>query len=215
MTKDSERLQIKVGGRPVAIDIEAIRKVWERVGSDMRLAADANRGWTTRDTLFASSALAGVPVVFEQPCATMAEIATIRTQIQHPIYLDENTTDLSTVISAAGMGLCDGFGFKLTRLGGISNLRIARDICQARNLPHTCDDAWGGDILAAACLHVGATVAPHLNEGVWIAQPYIEGHYDSQNGIKISAGKIQLPAGPGLGITPQLEKFGRPVAIYD
>lgn len=34
-----ERLQIKVGGRPIEIDIEAVRKVWEAVGTDMRLAS--------------------------------------------------------------------------------------------------------------------------------------------------------------------------------
>lgn len=209
-----ERLQIKVGGRPVAIDIEAVRKVWEAVGPDMRLAADANRGWTARDALFASDALSGIPVVFEQPCDSLEEIRTIRKQIKHPIYLDECSTDISTIITAVGQGLCDGFGLKLTRFGGISGLAQARDICKARHLPHSCDDAWGGDILAAACLHVGATVDPQLFEGTWIAQPYIEGHYDPENGIKIRDGKIRLPAGPGLGITPDIDKFGQPVATY-
>ena len=139
----------------------------------------------------------------------------MRDKIRHPIYLDECTTGLDTVVSAAGRGLCDGFGFKLTRLGGISALAAARDICEARNLPHTCDDAWGGDIIAAACLHVGATVQPRLNEGVWIAGPYIEGNYDPENGIRIRNGKLRLPEGPGLGITPSAEALGEPVATFD
>ncbi len=210
-----KRLQIKVGGRPIEVDIEAVRKVWEAVGKDMRLAADANRSWTTRDTLIASRALSSIPVIFEQPCNTLDEISAIRSQISHPVYLDESSTDISTIISVIGKGLCDGFGFKLTRLGGITGLRTARDICKARNLPHTCDDAWGGDILAAACLHVGATVTPGLNEGVWIAQPYIDGHYDPVNGIEIKGGEIQLPSGPGLGITPHIEQFGSPAASFN
>ena len=37
-------------------------------------------------------------------------------------------------------------------------MRAVRDICEARALPHTCDDSWGGDIIAAECVHVGATV---------------------------------------------------------
>ncbi|MFT5505045.1 MAG: L-alanine-DL-glutamate epimerase-like enolase superfamily enzyme [Gammaproteobacteria bacterium] len=208
------RLQIKVGGRPVDIDIEVIRKVYQAVGPGMRLAADANRSWTARDTLFASDALSGIPVVFEQPCDSLDEIAIIRGQIRHPIYLDESSINISTVITAAGQGLCDGFGFKLTRMGGISAMIQARDICKARHLPHSCDDAWGGDIIAAACLHVGATVSPELNEGVWIAEPYIEGHYDAENGIRIIDGNIALPTGPGLGITPDLERLGDAVAVY-
>jgi 4-hydroxyproline betaine 2-epimerase len=209
-----ERLQIKVGGRPIEIDIEVIRKVYEAVGNDMRLAADANRGWNTRDTLIASNALLDIPVVFEQPCDTLDEIAAIRALVSHPIYLDENSTDISTVIRAAGQGLCDGFGLKLTRFGGITGLARVRDICKERNLPHTCDDAWGGDIIAAACLHVGATVESKLIEGVWIAAPYIEGHYDTENGIQVENGKIKVPNGPGLGITPDLNQFGVPVASY-
>ncbi len=43
------RLQIKVGGRPVEIDIEVIRKVWEVLAGQVRLAVDGNRdpdpGW--------------------------------------------------------------------------------------------------------------------------------------------------------------------------
>jgi L-alanine-DL-glutamate epimerase-like enolase superfamily enzyme len=208
------RLQIKVGGRPVDIDIEVIKKVYETVGPGMRLAADANRSWTARDTLFASDALSGIPVVFEQPCDSLDEIAIVRKQIKHPIYLDESSINISTVVTAAGQGLCDGFGFKLTRMGGITGLIQARDICKARHLPHSCDDAWGGDIIAAACVHVGATVSPELNEGVWIAEPYIEGHYDSENGIRINDGEIALPTGPGLGITPDPDKLGGAVAIY-
>jgi L-alanine-DL-glutamate epimerase-like enolase superfamily enzyme len=210
-----KRLQIKVGGRPVEIDIEVIRKIWETVGTDLRLAADANRGWTTRDTIIASNALTGIPVIFEQPCDTLAEIEIVRNIICHPIYLDESTKDIQAVISAAGKGLCDGFGLKLTRFNGITGLSTVRDICKARNLPHTCDDAWGGDILAAACLHVGATVNPQLNEGVWIAAPYIDGHYDSENGLKIKDGKIALPKDPGLGIEPDLNQFGTPAASYN
>jgi len=209
-----ERLQIKVGGREIAEDIETIIKVYEVTGNNMRLAADANRSWTTRDTLFASNALRHVPVVFEQPCNSLAEIITLRKSINHPIYIDESSVDVQTVVNAAGNGWCDGFGFKLTRFAGISGLRQVRDICNACNLPHTCDDAWGSDIIAAACLHVGSTVAPHLNEGVWIAQPYIEGHYDSVNGIKVDQGKIRLPTGPGLGITPERNKLGSPIASY-
>lgn len=208
------RLQLKVGGRPVDADIETIRKAWEAVGTTVRLVADANRSWTSRDALYVSKACAGIPVVLEQPCNTMAEIAAIRRQLDHPVYLDENTQGLGDVLDAIGAGLCDGFGFKVTRLGGLGNLRTARDICKVRSLPHTCDDGFGGDIISAACAHAGATVEAHLNEGVWISEPYHEAHYDPHNGIAVSNGHIALPTGPGLGITPAPDRLGMPVASY-
>ncbi|MFJ8863945.1 mandelate racemase/muconate lactonizing enzyme family protein [Streptomyces sp. NPDC102451] len=210
-----QRLQIKVGGRPVEEDIETIRKVWEAIrGSGMRLAVDGNRALTTRDALRLSRECPDIPFVLEQPCNTIEDLRKIRPQISHGIYMDENATSLDTAITAVGTGLVDGFGMKITRIGGLHPMRAFRDLCAARNLPHTCDDAWGGDILAAACTHIGATVAPELLEGVWIAAPYIEGHYDPEKGIRIEGGHIKRPQGHGLGIVPDESLFGDPVASF-
>lgn len=209
------RLQIKVGGRQVEQDVETVRKVWERIrGRGVRIAVDGNRSLTTRDALTLSRECPDIPFVLEQPCNTAEELARIRPQVQHPIYMDENGVSLNTVISAVGTGLVDGFGMKVTRIGGLQPMRVFRDLCAARSLPHTCDDSWGGDIIAAACTHVGATVQPTLMEGAWIAQTYIDGHYDSGNGVKIEGGHIKLPAGPGLGVVPDEGIFGAPVASF-
>ncbi|GIM65719.1 mandelate racemase [Planomonospora venezuelensis] len=209
------RLQVKLGNRPVEVDIEALRKAWEVMrGSGMRLAADGNRSWTTRDVLRLSRECADIPLVLEQPCNTLDEIARIRPQVQHPIYLDESGVDLNTVITAAGTGLVDGFGMKLTRIGGLQPMRAFRDLCDARRLPHTSDDSWGGDVIAAACVHLASTVRPELNEGAWIAAPYIDGHVDPENGLEIEDGHIALPSGPGLGVTPDKNMLGDPVASF-
>ncbi|WP_319544747.1 mandelate racemase/muconate lactonizing enzyme family protein [Ruegeria conchae] len=209
------RLQIKVGGRPVELDIETIRKVWEVIGgSGMRLAVDGNRGWTTRDALRVSRECPDIPFIMEQPCNTIEDLQKIRPQVTHAIYMDENSTSLNTVITAAGTGLVDGFGMKVTRIGGLHHMRAFRDLCEARNLPHTCDDSWGGDIIAAACTHIGATVKTELLEGVWLAAPYIEGNYDPENGIQIEGGHIRVPSVPGLGVSPDESRFGAPVASF-
>lgn len=209
------RLQIKVGGRPVEEDVETVRRVWEKVrGTGVRIAVDGNRSLTTRDALTLSRECPDIPFVLEQPCNTVEDLARIRPQVSHGIYMDENGISLNAVISAVGTGLVDGFGMKVTRIGGLYPMRAFRDICAARNLPHTCDDSWGGDIIAAACTHVGATVQPKLMEGAWLAQPYIDGHYDSRNGVKIEGGHIRLPQGPGLGVVPDEDMFGAPLASF-
>lgn len=209
------RLQIKVGGRAVEQDVETVRRVWEKVrGTGVRLAVDGNRSLTTRDALTLSRECPDIPFVLEQPCNSIEELEKIRPQIGHGIYIDENGIGLNTVISTVGAGVVDGFGMKVTRIGGLQPMRAFRDICAARSLPHSCDDSWGGDIIAAACTHVGATVQPRLMEGAWIAQSYIEGHYDSRRGVKIDGGHIRLPEGPGLGVVPDDGIFGAPVASF-
>lgn len=208
------RLQIKIGGRPVEVDIATVRKVWEVIrGKGVRLAVDGNRGLATRDALRLSRECQDIPFIMEQPCNTIEELAAIREQVHHGIYMDENGEDLATVVRAVGQGLVDGFGMKVTRIGGLQQMAAFRDICEARSLPHTCDDAWGGDIIAAACTHIGATVSPRLCAGVWIAAPYIIGNYD-ETGVNIIDGHIKLPTGPGLGVIPDEGRFDAPLLSF-
>ncbi len=208
------RIQVKAGGRDVALDIETVHRVYEAIGNRARIVVDPNRGLIARDAILLSQACVDIPLVLEQPCNTIEEVATIRPLVRHPIYLDENMVDLSTVLRAVGERLCDGFGMKITRIGGLHKMATFRDICAARTLPHTCDDSWGGDIIAAACAHMGATVDPRLMEGVWLATPYIEGSYDSENAVQVVDGHVHLPRGPGLGVVPDPAQFGAPVASF-
>ena len=215
MEEGYPRLQVKIGRKPVEVDIETIRKVWETIGgSGMRMAVDGNRGLSSRDAITLSQACRDIPMVLEQPCDTVEELRRIRDKTAHPIYMDEGSVDLNTVISAAGTGLVDGFGMKVTRIGGLERMRAFRDICAARHLPHTCDDSWGGDIIAAACTQIGATVRKENAEGVWLAAPYIDGNYDTKNGIKIEGGHITRPSGVGLGVVPEEGIFGDPIAAF-
>lgn len=210
------RLQIKVGAlATVSEDIAAIRAIWEKVGHRVRLAVDGNRGLTSPDAMHLSQACKDIPLVIEQPCNTLDEILAIKDRLHHPVFLDESTENLSTVLSAVAKGQCDGFGMKVTRVGGIRPMSLVRDMCHIRSMPHTCDDAWGGDILAAACVHVAATVQPQLLEGAWIAEPYLDVHYDPHHPVEVVNGHIQLPTGPGLGVVPDEEIVGPPVVVID
>lgn len=208
------RIQTKVGGRSLDEDIATIRKVGEIIRPDVKWAVDVNRGWSTQDAITASRLTENLAYVLEQPCNTYEDVAKIRAQVRHPIYLDESTEHLGIILKAAVDGTADGFGLKVTRLGGLSTMRTVRDVCHFARLPFSCDDAWGGDIIAAACVHLAATVNPALCEGAWIAASYIDGHYDEDRGLDVVNGWIDVPSGPGLGVTPKPGAFGEPIREY-
>ena len=201
------RIQLKVGGRDAAEDIEVIKRVFEVKRAEIEIVLDANRSWTTAQALEVAGACRELHFVIEQPCTTYEEIQQIRSLVGHPIFLDEVTVDLSLIMRSIVDGVADGFGLKNTRLGGITPTRTARDICKATRRPISCDSTWGGDITAAACVHLGATVEPELCAGVWIASPYIDQHYDAYNGIDVIDGWIDLPTEPGLGISPDSSQW--------
>lgn len=208
MLQGYKRLQIKSGGREVSQDIETLHKVYEQVGNKVRLVVDANRGMTSSQAMQLSLACRDIPFVLEQPCNTMEEVAAIRPQIAHPIALDENIEGINDLIRALSMNACDALGLKLTRVGGLNAMASLRDICEARNLPHTCEDSWGGDILSAAILHIAATVKPNLLESVWTAGNYIDEHYDPDQPIHSVDAVFTLPTGHGLGVNPQADRIG-------
>ena len=99
-------------------------------------------------------------------------------------------------------------------MGGLNAMATIRDICANRSMPHTCEDTWGGDIIAAAVLHIAATVEPRMLEAVWTAGNYIEENYDPENGINVDAGHFDLPSAPGLGVTPDESRIGDLVASF-
>ncbi len=202
------RLQIKVGGRSVREDIETLHKVYEAVGQRVKLVVDANRGMNASQAIRLSLACRNIPFVFEQPCNTMEEVAAVRSQIVHPVALDESIHDLNDVSRAITMNACDAFGLKLTRVGGLQQMCAIRDLCEARAMPHTCEDSWGGDILAAAILHMAASVKPTQLDCIWTATNYIEESYDPAKPIKVKDGQFALPKGLGLGIEPNENRLG-------
>jgi len=180
------RLQVKIGGREPEQDIASVRKVWEAVGFKAGMAVDANRGLTTTEALHLDLMCRAIPFVFEQPCNTLEEVASLKGRILHPVYLD-----------------------------GLARMTTVRDLCAIRSLPHSCDDAWGGDVIAAACVHLATTVEPRRLEGAWIAQEYIDGHCDPENPVVIEGGHIRVPQKPGLGVRPDKSLLGAPIATYE
>ena len=208
------RLQLKVGGRDVREDIEVTRAAFAAVGDQAQIVLDANRSLSREQALFLSNGLRDLPVVIEQPCNTTQECIQIRPSLNHPMFLDETADNLASITQLIGSGLVDGFGLKLTRLGGLQPIMAVRDICEAANLPHTCDDFWGGNIITSACIHLASTVDPRRLAGVWSAQSYIDHHYDPQHGPRVENGRFSLSDRPGLGLTIDPAQFGDPVCEF-
>lgn len=210
-----KRIQIKAGGRDVSIDVAVVRKVWESVGNRVQLVVDPNRGMTVADAKRLSLSCSHIPFALEQPCRTMEEVVSIRSQITHPIILDECLESVNDVLRAISSNACDAFGLKISRMGGLNAMATVRDICAARSIPHTCEDSWGGDIVAAAIVHISATVEPRLLEAAWTPGNYIEENYDPENGIRMKNGYFKLPDGVGLGISPDEDRIGDLKASYN
>ena len=61
---------------------------------------------------------------------------------------------------------------------------------------------------------MAATVDPRLLEGVWLAEPFMDLHYDAAHPVRVEGGRIRVPTGPGLGVVPDDGALGDPVASF-
>ena len=210
------RLQLKAGGRPIEEDIASIKAVTEVIKIGSTLDVDTNRGWTESEAIRVSVACSDINFGLEQPCATKEELSRIKPQIHHPLIIDESATDITTISKMVFSEIADGFGMKISRVGGLTPMKVIRDFCLETRTPMSSDDAWGGDIIGAAGVALGSTMPNHLNRGAWLAHPYHQVHYDPINGPRIENGVIRLPkGGPGLGLVIEKGTFGDPEQIYE
>ena len=147
------RFQLKVGGDP-DVDIARIHAVADKLQPGDRLVADANTGWVQHEAVRVAKAVRDVDVYIEQPCLTYEECLAVRRQIPHPFVLDENIDDLGTLLRAKADLAMDVVNLKISKLGGLTKTKQARDLCVSMGIGMTLEDSWGGDIATAAIAHL-------------------------------------------------------------
>jgi L-alanine-DL-glutamate epimerase-like enolase superfamily enzyme len=153
------RFQLKVGGNADE-DIARIRATREVLEPADKLIADANTGWLPHEAMRVCNAVRDVDVYIEQPCATYRECLSIRERTSLPFILDENIDSIGMLLQAAQDRAMDCVNLKISKLGGLTRARQARDLCVSLGIAMTIEDTWGGDIVTAAIAHLAPARRP-------------------------------------------------------
>ncbi|MCH2183324.1 MAG: mandelate racemase/muconate lactonizing enzyme family protein [Mariniblastus sp.] len=203
------RFQLKVGGDP-AEDIERIRAVAAVLQPGDRLVADANTGWLMHDAARVVRAVAEVDVYIEQPCLSFDECLSIRRRTDHPFVMDECIDSTAAILQVAAQNAADVVNIKISKFGGLTKAKLARDICASLGIAMTIEDSWGGDITTAAiaCL-AHSTPADLLFSSTdfnsYVTVSTADGAPQRKNG------RMSASLEPGLGISPRREVLGEPI----
>ncbi|MBL9127064.1 MAG: mandelate racemase/muconate lactonizing enzyme family protein [Verrucomicrobiales bacterium] len=205
------RFQLKVGGDP-DVDIERIRQVAARLEPGDRLVADANTGWVQHEAVRVAKAVREVDVYIEQPCLTYEECLAVRRQCPHPFVLDENIDDIGILLRAGADRAMDVVNLKISKLGGLTRIRQARDLCISLGIGMTLEDSWGGDIATAAIAHLAQSTPPELLFTTTDFNSYVT--VETADGApKRTGGRMAASREPGLGIRPRMSVLGEPVVV--
>ncbi len=194
------RFQLKVGGDP-DVDIERIHQVRSILEPTDLLIADANTGWTQHSAMRVVRAVRDLDVTIEQPCESYRECLAVRRNCDHPFVLDEVIDGLDILMRASADLAMDAVNIKISKFGGLTRARQARDLCIELGIAMTIEDAWGGDIVTAAISHLAHSTPPELlltatDFNSYVTVPIAEGAPKRINGRMASS-----PA-PGLGVKP-------------
>ena len=207
------RFQLKVGGDP-DVDIQRIFAVAAKLLPGDRLVADANTGWVQHEAVRVARATREADVYIEQPCLSYEECLAVRRQTPHPFILDENIDDLSVLIRAKSDLAMDVVNLKISKFGGLTKVKQARDLCVSMGIGMTLEDSWGGDIATSAIAHLAQSTPTEFlftttDFNSYVTVSTAEGAPQRVNG-RMSASTL-----PGLGIQPRMEVLGEPVVLID
>ncbi|MDG2259241.1 MAG: enolase C-terminal domain-like protein [Paracoccaceae bacterium] len=204
---------VKIGG-DVERDIARVRDVENMRKPGEIILYDVNRGWTRQQALRVMHATEDLCVTFEQPTESLDDIAAIRPLHSAPVSVDESLVTLQDAARIARDGLAEVFGIKLNRVGGLTKAARMRDIALAHGIDIFVM-ATGGSVLAdTEALHLAATIPDQNIRAVWACQDMITVDVANGRGPRNIDGHLHLPEEPGLGVHPDEDALGDPVAIY-
>jgi cis-L-3-hydroxyproline dehydratase len=203
------RFQLKVGGDPLE-DIRRIHAVAAMLQPGDRLIADANTGWCMHDAMRVVRGVRDVDVYIEQPCLTYEECLSIRRHCDHPFVLDEVIDSVDVLLRAHADLAADAVNLKISKLGGLTKTKQARDLCVALGIVMTLEDSWGGDIVTAAIAHLAHSTPPEFLLTATDFNSYVTVSI-ADGAPQRRDGRMAAATTPGLGITPKWDVLGKPV----
>lgn len=203
------RFQLKVGG-DANDDIERIRAVRKTLEPGDKLVADANTGWLMHEAMRVVQAVSDLDVYIEQPCKSYEECLSIRQHTNLPFILDEVIDSVDMILRGITDNAMDVVNLKISKFGGLTKAKLARDLCLSLGVAMTLEDSWGGDIITAAISHFAHStpsdfIFSSTDFNSYVTKSIAEGAPQRVHG------RMSAPTGIGLGIQPRLDVLGDPV----
>ena len=195
-------------------DADRLHALRETVGPRATVIGDWQGRGDRVSAIRTARETAGLDLILEQPCATPAECAAVRLASGQVMKLDEGLRSPAEVLAAHQAGCLDAATLKLSRLGGISGARRMRDLCMALGVPVSVEDIAGSDIAMSAVLQIAATTPLDMllftQDMSGALTPRLDRYGPSRR-----SGLMAAPDAPGLGVEPDLDTMGPPLAVIE
>ena len=127
---------------------------------------------------------------------------------------DVAAKDTASLLKGHALGVMDAVALKLSKFGGLSETRKARDLYLYLGAKMCIEDTWGSDITTAALSHLGAATDPRQVLNVCDLSGYVVPHVAPDGPLRKN-GRLAPPDAPGLGISPDPDILGAPDLVLE
>ena len=200
-----QRIKIKI--KP-GKDIEPVERLRQRFPL-MRLMVDANSAYRLEDASHLKRLEAYYLMMIEQPLGwdDLYSHAELQRTLDTPICLDECIHTEEHARAAIELRACRIINIKLGRVGGYTPARRIHDLCQSKQIPVWCGGMLESGIGRAHNIALSTLENFSLPGDVTASRRYwIEDVIDPE--VEVTPqGTICVPAGPGIGYAPRLDRI--------
>jgi len=138
--------------------------------------------------------------------------------VAQPMKLDECVTGMNVAQKIVADRGAEIHCLKLPNLGGLSKARRVRDYLVENRIPVVAEDTWGGEITTSVVAHFAASTP----EEYLINSTDLMNYNTRSTGTRSTSlggpttrnGKLYASDIPGLGVEPDFESLGDPVAEF-
>ena len=191
------KLKIKPG-----FDVAPVEAVRERFGELIPLQVDANAAYTLADARVLRRLDAFDLLLIEQPLPEddLRQHALLARQVRTPICLDESIVSPRAAADAISLRACSVINIKAGRVGGYLAAKRIHDLCRANGIPVWCGGMVETGLGRAANAALAALPGFSLPGDVSASDRFYA--QDITEPFVMDDGRITVPTGPGLGVTP-------------
>ena len=203
--------KIKVGRRPVHLDVAVCKAVRDVLGPEAQLYIDGNRGWTAAESLLAIRQLENVGLSRVEELCPADDVLGRRwlvSQCPIPFVADESAPTPADVTREILAGAATAVSIKTARTGFSDSLRVSH-LAEGLGIEAVIGnqiDAHLGTVCSlvfGASQEITARSAAELSNYLDMADDLLEEPLVIENGC------MRVPEGPGLGIKLDPEKVAR------
>ncbi len=200
--------KIKVGRRPIQLDVAVCKAVRAAVGPEVELYIDGNRGWTASESARAVRMLEDVDLSQVEELCPADDVMARRwlvSQCPIPFVADESASTPADVTREILAGAATAVSIKTARTGFSDSLRVSH-LAEGLGISAIIGNQIDAHLGTVCSLVFGASQEITARSAAELSNYLDLGDGLLDNPLVIKDGCMRVPEGPGLGVSLDREK---------